>query len=104
MPAAVQLLGAIPGIDLRVTTSECCGMAGSFGYKSDYYQLSVELGNRLVSEIDALASTGAATTESGAGGCRYLACGTSCRAQIADLAGRRVCHPLQLIDERLEKA
>jgi L-lactate utilization protein LutB len=32
---------------------ECCGMAGSFGYKSEYYELSVDVGERLVEELPA---------------------------------------------------
>lgn len=102
MPAAVELLGSIPGVDLRVTSVECCGMAGSFGYKTDYYPLSAELGRRLVTELDALGEGGNAGTSGVDEGCRILACGTSCRAQIVDLGKRRACHPVQLIDERLD--
>jgi Fe-S oxidoreductase len=93
MPAAVRLLASIPGFELRTTTAECCGMAGSFGYKRDYYPVSAELGRRLIAEIE--------TLEAGAGACRYLACGTSCRAQIEELGGRRAVHPVELIAERL---
>ncbi len=102
MPAAVELLGSIPGVDLRVTSAECCGMAGSFGYKTDYYPLSAELGRRLVTELDALGEVGNVGVSGVEGGCRILACGTSCRAQIVDLGKRRACHPVQLIDERLD--
>jgi iron-sulfur cluster protein len=103
MSDAVEMLGAVPGIDLRVTTAECCGMAGSFGYKSDFYALSVEIGRRLVDEIDALGADSGERLKIPAQGCRTVACGTSCRSQVADLGSRRVVHPLQLIDERLEK-
>jgi Fe-S oxidoreductase len=102
MPAAVELLSSIPGVDLRVTSSECCGMAGSFGYKTDYYPLSAELGRRLVTELDALGEDGNAGASGVDQGCRILACGTSCRSQIVDLGKRRACHPVQLIDERLD--
>jgi len=100
LPAAVELLGSIPGVEVRVTSSECCGMAGSFGYKSDYYPISVELGRRLTVELEELAA--AATRAGGAERtCEYLACGTSCRAQIADIGARGARHPVELIDERL---
>jgi len=102
MPAAVELLGSIPGVDLRVTSAECCGMAGSFGYKSDYYGLSVEIGRRLVTELDKLGAAGEGRATEVERGCRILACGTSCRSQIVDLGKRRACHPVQLIDERLD--
>jgi len=103
MGDAVAALGAVPGIDLRVTTAECCGMAGSFGYKSEFYPLSVEIGRRLVDEIDALAADFVGQAKNTVPACRTVACGTSCRSQVADLGSRRVTHPLQLIDERLEK-
>jgi len=104
---AVELLGAIPGFDLRVTSAECCGMAGSFGYKSTYYPVSAVLGRRLASEIDELAAGGVPPErtpgDSGAAApsCQYLACGTSCRTQISDIGGRRARHPIELIAERL---
>jgi Fe-S oxidoreductase len=125
MPAAVRLLGSIPGFELRTTTAECCGMAGSFGYKRDYYPVSAELGRRLIAEIETLEadprpgrlatgdagsgwrtkgggpSIGRGAPEAGARACRYLACGTSCRAQIEELGGRRAVHPVELIAERL---
>ncbi len=99
-PAAVELLGSIPGVEVRVTTSECCGMAGSFGYKSDYYPISAELGRRLTVELEELGAP-AGQAEGVKRTCAYLACGTSCRAQIADIGAREARHPVELIDERL---
>jgi Fe-S oxidoreductase len=103
LPAAERLLEQVPGMELRVTASECCGMAGSFGYKSEFYGLSAELGERFAAELEVL---GAASEKPAAAGntaaCRYLACGTSCRAQIVDAAGHDARHPVELIDERLD--
>ena len=102
LPAAVKLLGSIPGMEVQVTSAECCGMAGSFGYKGDYYPISAELGRRLMTELDELA--GAANQARGVQmTCGYLACGTSCRAQIADIGGCEARHPVELIDQRLTK-
>ncbi len=100
LPAAVELLGSIPGVEVRVTSSECCGMAGSFGYKSDYYPISAELGRRLMVELEELAAA-PVQAEGVSRTCGYLACGTSCRAQIADIGARKARHPVELIDERL---
>ena len=75
--------------------------AGSFGYKSPYYGLSAELGRRLAAELDALGAVKSAPATPPETPC-YLACGTSCRAQINDLAGHQVRHPVELIDERLD--
>ena len=100
LPAAVKLLGSIPGVEVQLTSTECCGMAGSFGYKDEYYPISAELGQRLVAEIDELA---AAANQAGSvkQTCGYLACGTSCRAQIADIGALDARHPVELIDQRL---
>jgi Fe-S oxidoreductase len=68
----------------------CCGMAGSFGFEKEHYDLSVSIANlallpALRAEPDSL----------------VVAPGTSCRHQIRDLAGRRALHPLEVISEQL---
>ena len=100
LPAAVKLLGSIPGMEVRVTSAECCGMAGSFGHKDDYYPISAELGRRLMTELDELAGAANQARDVQVT-CGYLACGTSCRAQIADIGGCEARHPVELIDQRL---
>ena len=110
---AVSLLGKVPGLEVRVTTAECCGMAGSFGFKADFADVSIELGNRLLQEIDSLRAepgrNGAGSDEAESGGAgqgapprfEILASGTSCRSQIGDLSQNRARHPIELIVERL---
>jgi Fe-S oxidoreductase len=71
------------GYDVETTDVECCGMAGSFGYKAGYYDLSVAVGEDLTDQIDPDRQT--------------VASGTSCREQIADLADRDVRHPVELV-------
>ncbi len=73
------------GYDVETTDAECCGMAGSFGYKSDYYELSVDVGETLESELR------------DAGGRRVLASGTSCTDQIDALLDREPTHPVELV-------
>ncbi|MFB6099020.1 MAG: (Fe-S)-binding protein [Salinibacter sp.] len=70
----------------RVTTTdvECCGMAGSFGYKADYYEVSVDVGERLLDEVDRHEG-------------RVVAEGASCLQQLRDLSDRPVSHPLELL-------
>ena len=99
LPAAVEVLSAIPGVDVEVTTTECCGMAGSFGYKRDYYGVSAELGQRLGNELAALADAPGAVGAPVRAEC--YACGTSCRAQISEFGGRTARHPIELVEERL---
>jgi len=71
------------GFDVATTSVECCGMAGSFGYKSEYYELSVDVGEQLVAELDADR--------------RLVAEGVSCTEQLAALAGRETVHPARLL-------
>jgi Fe-S oxidoreductase len=113
LQAAQSLLAKVPGIEVRTTTSECCGMAGSFGLKSEFADVSIELGNRLLEEIDSLRdqsrSEVAESDDAGLPDPRpetsrrveILASGTSCRSQIADLSPARARHPIQLLAERL---
>ena len=77
----------LDGLDYDVTTSdvECCGMAGSFGYKSEYYELSATVGESLLAEFDTR-------------GRRVVASGTSCLEQLEGLLERPTAHPVQVID------
>jgi iron-sulfur cluster protein len=110
---AVSLLGRVPGIEVHVTTAECCGMAGSFGFKADFADVSIELGRRLLQEIDTLrdqAGRVGASEDRAMWGevgqaasphVAILASGTSCRSQIDDLSQNRARHPIELIVGRL---
>jgi iron-sulfur cluster protein len=76
------------GYDVATTDVECCGMAGSFGYKSEYYELSMDVGARLQSQLQ---------DERGR---RVLASGTSCTDQIDSLLDREPTHPVELVAPR----
>ncbi|WP_049926442.1 LUD domain-containing protein [Halopiger goleimassiliensis] len=67
----------------QTTSAECCGMAGSFGYKREYYDVSVDVGERLADEVEG--------TE------RIVASGTSCGDQLETLLERPVPHPIELL-------
>lgn len=81
----VSLLKLLPGLDVRVLDTGCCGMAGSFGYEAEHYDLSVQIAN--LDLLPALAKAPDAVV---------IAPGTSCRHQIHDLTDRRALHPLEL--------
>jgi FAD/FMN-containing dehydrogenase/Fe-S oxidoreductase len=83
-------LRLIPGLELRVADTGCCGMAGSFGYEKEHYDLSVSIAN--LSLLPALAAEPAAT---------IVASGTSCRHQIRDLAHRPSLHSLEVMEAAL---
>lgn len=80
------VLGLVPGLEVTVLDAGCCGMAGSFGFEKEHYDLSVSIAN--------LALLPALNTDPDA---LVVAPGTSCRHQIKDLAGRRALHPLELV-------
>jgi Fe-S oxidoreductase len=62
-------------------------MAGSFGYKSEYYELSTSVGESLLAEMDTR-------------GRRVVASGTSCLDQLESLLDRPADHPVQVLDPR----
>ncbi|MFF0725957.1 FAD-binding and (Fe-S)-binding domain-containing protein [Streptomyces sp. NPDC004134] len=89
--ATVELLSRIPGVRVAELDAGCCGMAGSFGYESEHYELSMTVGD------DRLFPAVAAEPEDTV----VVATGTSCRQQIVHGTGRTTWHPVQLIREAL---
>ena len=73
--------------------SGCCGMAGSFGYEKEHYELSMQIG-----ELDLFPAVRKSTSEE-----IIAAPGTSCRHHIEDGTGRKVLHPVEVIWEALLK-
>ncbi|SHH27814.1 LUD domain-containing protein [Halobaculum gomorrense] len=81
-PYTVAVLERL-GYDVTTSETECCGMAGSFGYKSAYYELSMDVGEPLVEQF------GDAD--------RVLASGTSCGEQLDALLDSSPEHPIKAI-------
>ena len=88
--ATAEAIGRIPAARVEMLDAGCCGMAGSFGYRTETYDLSVAMANDRL--LPAVSSRPDAIV---------VAQGTSCRSQIADLAGRRAVHPAQLLADQL---
>ncbi|APX95783.1 LUD domain-containing protein [Natronorubrum daqingense] len=74
------------GYEPTTSSVECCGMAGSFGYKREYYELSMTVGDRLASEVESAETV--------------VASGTSCGDQLESLLERSVPHPIELLAPR----
>jgi FAD/FMN-containing dehydrogenase/Fe-S oxidoreductase len=90
--ALQEVLSWLPGTHTELLDAGCCGMAGSFGYETEHYELSMAIGGqRLFPAIEALK-----------GGGTVVAPGTSCRHQILDGTGRRAVHPVEVLTARLE--
>lgn len=77
---------AAAGFAAEPLDAGCCGMAGSFGYEAEHEAASRAMGERV------LAPAVRAAPEA-----MVVAAGTSCRAQIADLTGRRALHPAEAL-------
>ncbi|MEF8976026.1 MAG: LUD domain-containing protein [Halapricum sp.] len=75
------------GYDLLTSDVECCGMAGSFGFKQQYYDVSMAVGEDLREQFS--------TPE--AEGRTVVASGTSCHDQLTDLMSQEVPHPVELV-------
>jgi Fe-S oxidoreductase len=90
---ARALLGRIPGAAVKEIDSGCCGMAGSFGYEKEHYELSMKIGeDRLFPALREAKE-----------GTLVVACGFSCRHQIADGVGMKARHVIELIREALDR-
>jgi FAD/FMN-containing dehydrogenase/Fe-S oxidoreductase len=87
--AAAKALQLIPELAVETFDSTCCGMAGSFGLEAEHYEVSMKIG-----ELGVLPRMRAAPPET-----LIAACGTSCRHQIAEGAGREARHIVRFLDE-----
>jgi len=76
-----------------VLDAGCCGMAGSFGYEREHYDLSMQIGGmRLFPAVRAAPEAVVAAT------------GTSCRQQVAHGTGREALHPVVLVRQAASHA
>ncbi|MGA8760128.1 MAG: FAD-linked oxidase C-terminal domain-containing protein [Stellaceae bacterium] len=89
--AAVKALQLIPALTVETFDSTCCGMAGAFGYEAEHYAMSIKIG-----ELGVLPKMRDAPPDT-----ILAACGTSCRHQIADAAGREARHIVRVLDDAL---
>ncbi|MBF6651395.1 FAD-binding oxidoreductase [Flavobacterium columnare] len=72
--------------------SGCCGMAGSFGYEKEHYEISMNIGELVL--FPTIRQESKETIIS--------ASGTSCRHQIADGTGRQAQHPVEILYKALK--
>ena len=74
------------GYAVEPLDSGCCGMAGSFGYEAEHYQLSQAIGNILFRQVEKSDAEG------------VVAPGTSCRTQLGDRPGESTPrHPIEKV-------
>jgi FAD/FMN-containing dehydrogenase/Fe-S oxidoreductase len=85
---ALRLLRRIPNSDVIDLDAGCCGLAGSFGYEKEHYEIS-----RLVGEQRLFPALRQADSET-----VVVAPGFSCRLQIEHFTGRKALHPATLLE------
>jgi Fe-S oxidoreductase len=90
MPAVEKVLGMVPGLKVTTVQTSCCGMAGSFGFEAEHYDVSMKMAE--LSLLPAVRNCGSSIV---------VADGTSCRHQIADGAGREAWHVARVLDSAL---
>ena len=86
-----RVLRFIPGLEVETIESSCCGMAGSFGYEAEHYEISMKM-----AEASLLPAVRSAPPDS-----TVVADGTSCRQQIAHGTGRQAVHAIRMLDQAL---
>ena len=77
------------GYDVEVLDTGCCGMAGTFGYEAEHYELSQQVGERLFREMR--------NAEVGMQNVVVAGSGAACRMQIQQGTGVDVIHPIVLV-------
>jgi FAD/FMN-containing dehydrogenase/Fe-S oxidoreductase len=87
LASAKSLLARVPGATVVDLDAGCCGMAGSFGYAKDHYDVSRSIGERKL--LPAAREMKPGTV--------LVAAGISCRHQVEELAGAEALHPAVLL-------
>ena len=87
LPATIALLSKIPSAQITDLDAGCCGMAGSFGYTRDHYEVSKAIAERKLLPAARKMEPGDV----------LVAPGTSCRHQVDDFAKVKALHPAVLI-------
>jgi FAD/FMN-containing dehydrogenase/Fe-S oxidoreductase len=88
-----KALALPPNYSVEVIPSGCCGMAGSFGYEKEHYEVSMKVAELVL--LPELRKTAAETL--------VAAPGTSCRHQIKDGLARNSYHPTEILYAALKK-
>jgi Fe-S oxidoreductase len=86
---ALAVLRLPPAYEVQEIPSGCCGMAGSFGYEAEHYDISMRIGNQRLFPAVTAADPGV----------EIVADGISCRQQIAHATGRQPRHVVEVLWE-----
>jgi len=86
----IGILKKIPGLELKLLHSECCGMSGTYGFKKECYQISQDIGSDIFKKIDKIKPDLVITD-----------CET-CKWQIEENTVYETIHPVTLLSRALE--
>ena len=80
------------GLDFEILDSGCCGLAGSFGFEREHYDISMKVGERLL--LPAVRNADPGTL--------LIADGFSCKTQVEHATDRRALHTAQILKMALD--
>lgn len=84
---ALEILGLIPGLNLRESHARCCGIAGTYGYKVEKYQIAMDVGEELFRFVRQQGED-----------LRFTACDSeTCRWQLEHGTGIPSRHPIEIL-------
>ncbi len=82
---AIELMEMIPGVTIKHMQADCCGQAGTYGYKKEKYQIAMDVGKPL---FDQILETGS----------KVAICDSeTCRWHIGKATGAKMIHPVELL-------
>jgi len=88
MPAVTRALALVPGLDVQTVAGSCCGMAGTFGYQAQNFDVSMAMAEKHL--LPAVRKTSSDVL--------LVADGFSCQHQIQGATGRRAMHVAAVLE------
>jgi glycerol-3-phosphate dehydrogenase subunit C len=84
---ALEIMELIPGLDLSESHARCCGIAGTYGYKTEKYQIAMDVGEELFAFVRDQGED-----------VNYTACDSeTCRWQLEHGTSLPSRHPIELV-------
>jgi len=84
---ALDVLGLVPGLDVEQLGTYCCGLSGTYGFKSEKYDISLKIGAELASLLKKSKSPMA------------LSDCEACRMQIENISNKKALHPIMILQK-----
>lgn len=84
---ALDLMSLVPGLDVRVSDARCCGLAGTYGYKAEKYEIAMRVGEEAFRFV----------RDQGEDVSMVVADSESCRWQLDHGTGKPARHPVEIL-------